>query len=170
MRGRSIIALFGLLVAAGCAVNAYLRSDLQNEKDNMIVLRTTDWARQFKPFTDDVEEIGQIWGEPLPERLLFIGGLDWPAWGYFYRDPGDPSGIVWGEARDRAHLYVGSYRYVLPEQLPVDEISLDDFEISGLDGDRVILHRRNQPPPVDYFFLEPTDPGRIRRPDDRNPQ
>lgn len=83
--------------------------------------------------------------------------------GIFYLDPDDPPGIVRGQARDRTHFYIGTYRYVHPENLPIEKIEFDDFEITGLDGERLILHRCDQRPPVDYFFLEPTDPERIRR-------
>ncbi|MCF6256516.1 MAG: hypothetical protein L3J98_09005 [Gammaproteobacteria bacterium] len=170
MTRRSIFAVLGLIVAVVWGVITYLEVDLQSGGDKMSILQTTDWAAEFKPFSDDVEEMNQIWGEPLPEHLVFIGGLDWPAWGYFYRDSNDPPGVIRGEARDRTHLYSGRYKYTHPEGVPVGEIDFGDFEISGLDGERLILHRRNQPPPVEYFYLEPTDPDRIRRPGQPNPR
>lgn len=130
----------------------------------MLVLKNTEWAQSFTPFEDDVAEIERIWGEPLPEHLMFVGGLDWPAWGHFYYDPSDPPGLIRGEARDRAHLYQGLYQLLDPNGLARQDIQLEAFEVSGMDGSRVILHRRDQPPPVDYVYLMPHAPEAVRTP------
>ena len=166
MRGLPAI---GLLLAGLIGIGVWASKDGpllpgDDRETNMIEIGNTDWARAFTVFPDDIEEIERIWGEPLPDHLMFIGGLDWPAWGYVYRDPSDPAGRFRGESRDRMHLYKGSYRYDHPSGRPFDEIDPTEFEVTGLDGATLILHRRDQAPPVEYFHLVPEAPEDVLQP------
>jgi len=130
---------------------------------DMISLKTNDWAASYEPFPEDIAEIEGLWGAPIPPNASFIGGHDWPAWGSFTRHTEDPEGIVRGAARDRSHFYEGNYRAESGSFDVSAGIDFSAFEISGLDGEKVLLYRRNQPPPVEYFFLVPTQPEAIRR-------
>lgn len=76
-------AVAGLVIAVVVGVAAHLIVASNIGEYRMRVLRASHCAQEFKPFKEDIEEINRIWGETLPESLCFIGGLDWPAWGYF---------------------------------------------------------------------------------------
>lgn len=130
----------------------------------MTPLRVNDWAQGYEPFAEDIAEIERLWGQALSTDLSYIGGVDWPAWGAFARHNADPPGVVRGSARDRLHLYEGTYVAVSGSYDVSAGIDFDAFEISGLDSERVILHRRDQPAPVDFFYLVPEEPAKIQRP------
>ena len=154
--GALVLAAFGIVLAME-------RNSTASGEEQMIVLSNTDWARGHEPFDSDIAEIERLWGAPIPDHLMFIGGPDWPAWGRFTRHPEDPPGVIRGQVRDRDHFYEGPYRAEPGKFVPSPAVGFPDCEVSDLDGVRVLLHRRNQPPPVDFFFLGPERPEDIRR-------
>lgn len=150
------IALAGVLLTTN-------PDNAHSEGQDMTPLTVNEWATTYEPFPEDIAEIERLWSQALPTDVSFIGGLDWPAWGAFARHAGDPPGIVRGSARDRSHFYEGPYRAESGTFDISGGIDFAAFEISGLDGERVVLHRRNQPPPVDYFYLVPVDTDQVRQ-------
>lgn len=163
-RARLAIGLVLVIAASLVVINMISPPGKSTEQSNMTRLENTEWAQNYEVFPEDLEEIQRLWNAPLTEDFMFIGGPDWPAWGHFKVMPLDGGSVVTGEVRDRSHWYTGPYQPVGAQGVPVSTDVLADFEVTGLDGARVILHRRNQPPPVDVIYLEPTNPEDIRKP------
>lgn len=134
----------------------------QEVSESMTEITNTEWAQNYEIFPEDLEEIQRIWDAPLPEDLQYLGGMDWPAWGRFSIEQRGQDLVVVGEVRDRKHWYAGDYRLVNTDGDGIDLPAFVDFEVAGLDGHKVILHRRNAEPPIDVLYLYPVQLENLR--------
>lgn len=159
---------FALMLATGSwGLTGHIANSDDVTVGAMFRLKNNAWAKGFEPFESDLQEIERLWGQPVSDDLDFIGGLDWPAWGVFFRSPEDPAGVVRGQARDRLHYYEGFYQAESGNYDVSMGVHFGAFELHGLDGANVLLRRQNQAPPVDYFFLVPMTEENVRlRPQD----
>ncbi len=117
-------------------------------------------------FESEIAAVEQAWDEPIPDYLILIGGVDWPAWAFICKKTGDPIGIFRGEYRDALRLYQGKFRYVHPKGKPMPQRIFDSYFMGYLDshmGREGIFFQELAEPPVDYFYMEIVEPDLIRR-------
>jgi hypothetical protein len=115
------------------------------------------------PFPTEIEKVERAWGEPIPDHLDRIGGVDEWGWAQIYRDTADPPGLFRGEYRNWRVRYKGTFRYVHRDGGPVPADVLSRYRMTSIDGTAVSFHEISDAPPVDYFELVPTDPALVER-------
>lgn len=58
---------------------------------------THDYAGEgTAPFPYQREAVERVWGEPIPDNLGLVGGVDWFGWAQLCRREGDPADIFRG--------------------------------------------------------------------------
>jgi hypothetical protein len=115
------------------------------------------------PFPTDIEKVERAWGEPIPDHLLRIGGVDEWGWAQVYRDTADPPGIFRGEYRNWRVRYKGAFRYVHRNGGPAPDDIFSRYLMMSIDGTALIFQEIRDTPPLDYFELVPVDADQIER-------
>ena len=107
--------------------------------------------------TYDIAEVEDIWGEPIPDHLNQIGGLDLFSWASIYHLDTDPPQIFRGEFRDRMGLYKGSFKYYQQDNRPLPEHPLRDFFMDYIVNGEVYFSAINPKDNFYSFILKPLD-------------
>jgi hypothetical protein len=124
------------------------------------------------PFRDasapswDIENVERVWGEPLREDFILVGGVDGYGWARACRVPGAAINIFEGEYRDQTTWYRGRFRLETPEGKPAPDDALERFYVSHFaypDG-LVLYPITESPPPVKTLHLTPIDADGFRFP------
>jgi len=107
----------------------------------------------------DIEKVERVWGEPLGENLILVGGVDGYGWARACRVPGVATDIFEGEYRDQTIWYRGRFRLETSEGKPAPDDALEHFYVSHFSyPDGLILYPIAEgPPPVNTLKLLPID-------------
>lgn len=158
-RGRKAPAGLATAIAAGLAIS----SGPAHADDTVRCFDSHDYAAQgTAPFPDQMEAVVRAWGEPIPDNLRLVGGVDWFGWARVCRHEGDPPGTFRGEYRDALILYEGTFRHqssggdVLPDGL------FDDFIVSHYDPGVGLMLGSRADGPLQWFTLVLAEPHRLR--------
>ena len=133
-------------------------------KWSLKIAQVSEAGREFDESPVDLAELEAIWGEPVPKHLLFIGGYDWYARAFVYRDPSDTPDIFQGEFCNQQYRYHGPFIYRHPEGKPASKIVLSEYDMYSSGKTNLLFRKRNMPPPVDYFELTPAVKSCVQRP------
>lgn len=114
----------------------------------------------------DIEKVERVWGEPLGENLILVGGVDGYGWARACRVLGVANDIFVGEYRDQTIWYRGRFRLETSEGKPAPDDALEHFYVSNFDyPDGLILFPIVEgPPPVKTLRLLPIDSDGLKFP------
>lgn len=114
----------------------------------------------------EVEKVERVWGGPLGESLILVGGVDGYGWARACRVRGDATDIFEGEYRDKTIRYRGRFRLETSEGKPAPDDALEHFYVSHFDyPDGLILFPIVEgPPPVKTLRLLPIDSDGLKFP------
>ena len=123
------------------------------------------------PFADtsvppwDIEKVERVWGEPLREDFILVGGVDNYGWARACRVPDTATDIFEGEYRDQTTWYRGRFRLETSEGKPAPNDALDRFYVSHYAyPDGLVLYPITEgTPPVKTLRLVPIDAGGFAR-------
>lgn len=107
----------------------------------------------------EIEKVERVWGEPLGENFILVGGVDGYGWARACRVLGVATDIFEGEYRDQTIWYRGRFRLETSEGKPAPDDALEHFYVSYFDyPDGLILYPIAEgPPPVKTLRLLPID-------------
>jgi hypothetical protein len=106
---------------------------------------------------EEIKEVEDAWGEPIPNYLIQIGGIDWYSWASVYHDPNDPSHIFRGEFRDKGNLYKGRFEYSHPDGMSLPNKPLQNFYMSHISSGHLIfsaIHPKDGNPENGFYHFE----------------
>lgn len=112
---------------------------------------------EHEPFPSEIAAVEEAWGEPIPDELTRIGGVDGWSWARIWRDPKDPPGLFHGEFRDKTSRYEGPLRLSSADPEVLGNAPLQTFYMQNIDANGVHFIEAEGEPPLRYFTLEPVD-------------
>lgn len=161
MSRKFLLSFCAALVVCG-ALTAVLLASWQeagpqgNETSNgLIYAKASPKVAEVAPFPEDIAEVERKWGEPIPDELIRIGGVDQWSWAQVWRDPLDPPGLFHGAFRDRLNRYEGPLRLVGTDFDVLGPTPLRHFYMTSVDSGGVNFTEAEAEPPSKYFTLEP---------------
>jgi hypothetical protein len=120
-------------------------------------------AAAYTPFPDEIASVEAAWGEPIPDQLERIGGVDWWSWAQVEMTIADGKASFHGEYRDCSQRYRGPFLYRHPQGAPLPAHPFTDYVMTHLSEDAIVFSKDDDSTPRDYFLLEPADPRLIER-------
>ncbi|AHG65589.1 hypothetical protein MIM_c35290 [Advenella mimigardefordensis DPN7] len=107
----------------------------------------------------EIRTVERVWGEPLSEDLILVGGVDGYGWARACRVSSVAANIFEGEYRDQTMLYRGRFRLETEEGKAAPEDALALFYVSHFSYPHgLILYPVTEgPPPVKTLRLVPID-------------
>ncbi|WP_435656559.1 hypothetical protein [Brucella pituitosa] len=107
----------------------------------------------------EIEKVERVWGKPLREDFILVGGVDGYGWARACRVPGAAAGVFEGEYRDQTIWYRGRFRLETWEGRPAPDNAMDRFYVSHFDyPDGLILYPiTKRTPPVKTLRLVPVN-------------
>lgn len=149
------IAAF-VMVATPWTIPVYAGGNAMTNDQNCV--REYPFAnREAPPW--DVEKVENIWGEPLRDDLILVGGVDSYGWARVCRVAGKDGDVFEGEYRDQMTWYRGRFRLETQEGELVPAEALKTFYASHFTyPEGLILYPiAESPPPVRTLRLTPID-------------
>ena len=118
------------------------------------------------PFDSEIEAVEEAWGEPIPDDLLRIGGVD--EWGWArarYRIEEDGRLAFEGAYRNWRVRYEGPFVLIGGKDELSTETIFADYAMSHIDGTDLMFVELTEDVPRDTFRLRPAEPERVERSD-----
>ncbi len=115
----------------------------------------------YEAFASEISLVEDSWGQPIPEDLHRIGGLDWWGWARVCREDGVWRGAYW----DQLLRYEGRFEFVTADGAPAGFDPVGSYYLSHYDRERGLLLYRIEPeePPVSYYFMRLAEPDLLER-------
>lgn len=169
--GKRRVRIVGAVFLVVAALAAMLLIGVWDGGNDMTrnVARASPHVLEAEPWPDQVRAVEEAWGEPIPETLTRIGGVDWWSWAEMRRivlpsENGAPERVLFeGAYRDARVSYRGSFLYRHPHGDPVPADVFDRYVMSHLDDTALVFIAEADTPPVDWFELVPANPHDVRR-------
>ena len=118
------------------------------------------------PIADEKGDVERIWNTKIPDDFFRIGGDMLYGWIKMCRHDNDPEGVFRGEYIDKLKWYKGFFRYKHPEGKQIPKNVFSDYYLSHFSSESKgvgVYSITKGKPPVEYFYLQITNPEDIKR-------
>ncbi len=156
----AILLMLGTALAAGVI---WLNTQTGETEMSQDFASASSDVAQYEPFPDEIAAVETAWGEPIPDHLVRIGGVDWWSWASVQKIVQNDQIIFRGEYRDARLRYRGDFIYQHPQGNQPPEAIFENYIMTHISDIDLVFVKNDDIIPKDNFVLKPANPEAVER-------